>query len=63
MLWQLLSCDRGLFFIKKTFDPENQGGGGGYFLKSGCAKKYVFHKFCGGGIGDLEKSREHTLKY
>ena len=35
---------------------KNQGG---YILKSGCAKKYAFQKFRGGGggKGDLEKSR------
>ena len=35
---------------------KNQGGG--YILKSGCAKKYAFQKILGqGGKGDLEKSR------
>ena len=34
--------------------------GGGYILKSGCAKRYPFKKFFGGGEGGkayLEKSR------
>ena len=45
-------------YLKKPFDPEKSGGGG-HILKSGCAKKYTFQKFRGGGggKGDLEISR------
>ena len=44
---------------KKTYDPEKSGGG--YILKSRCAKRYVIYSFLegegGGAKGNLEKSR------